>query len=215
MKLLKLLVSTILSLVMIMSFCNIAFAAETITIDRVLIQRFEDEFGDVDEDLATVVVEFTITNASEQMTLLLTSEDIDEISVETAPKIIFMDQAVTPDETTYTFNVEKSRIKSATGLDDIDGCTLYVKMGAKGVSDMATTTVVYHDPTTAVMYGDVTGDSTIDIADAIKILRFDAGYDQLSSEQYVAAELTNDGVVDIADAIKILRYDAGYDTTIK
>lgn len=215
MRLLKLIVSTVLSMVMIMSFCNIAFAAETITIDTVTIQRYEDEYGNVDEDLATIVVEFTITNASEQMTLLLTSENITEISAETEPKIIFMDQAVTPDETTYTFNVEKSRIKSATGLDDIDGCTLYVKLGAKGVDSMATTTVEYYDPTTAVVYGDVTGEGEVDIGDAIKVLRFDAKFETLTSQELVAAEVTGDGTVDIGDAIKILRYDAKLESTLK
>ena len=128
MKLLKQMICLTLSIVMILSFSSIAFAAETITIDTVTIQRYEDEFGAVDDELVTVVVEFTITNASDQMTLLFTSENISEISEETAPKIIFMDQSVTPDETTYKFNVEKSRIKSATGLDDIDGCTLYVTL---------------------------------------------------------------------------------------
>ena len=82
MKLLKQSVSVALTLLMLVSFFSIAFAAETITVDRVTIQEYEDEFGNVDEDLATIVVEFTITNASEQMTLLLTSENITEISDE-------------------------------------------------------------------------------------------------------------------------------------
>lgn len=215
MKLLNLLTGIVLSLAMIVAFCNVTYAAETISIDTVTIQNYEDEYGNIDDSLVSIVIEFTTTNAAEQITVLLTSENITEISTETVSKIIFMDQVAISDETIYTFNVEKSRIKAATGLDDIDGCTLYVKMGAKGVESMATTMVEYNDSTSVVMYGDVTGDGTIDIADAIKILRFDAGYDQLTNEQYVAAELTNDGMVDIADAIKILRYDAGYDTTIK
>jgi len=215
MKLLKQMICLTLSIVMILSFSSIAFAAETITIDTVTIQRYEDEFGSVDDELVTVVVEFTITNASEQMTLLLTSENISEISEETAPKIIFMDQSVTPDETTYKFNVEKSRIKSATGLDDIDGCTLYVKMGAKGVSNMATTTIEYFDPTTAVIYGDVTGEGTVNIGDAIKVLRYDAKLESLTPQELVAAEVTGDGAVNIGDAIKILRYDAKLETTLK
>lgn len=215
MKFLKHLLSIVLSLVMIMSFCNTVFAAESITIDTVTIQRYEDEYGTVDEDLVTIVVEFTITNASEQMTLLLTSENITEISTETEPKIIFMDQTVTPDETTYSFNVEKSRIKTATGLDDIDGCTLYVKMGAKGVSEMATTTVEYYDPTTAVVYGDVTGDGVADVGDAIKILRYSAKYESLTSSELVAGEVTGDGNVDIGDAIKVLRYSAKLESTLK
>lgn len=215
MKLLKLIASAVISIALIMSFCSIAFAAETIIIDKVTIKEYEDEFGATDDELLTFVVDFTITNASDQITVLLTSENISLLSSETASKVIYIDQAVTPSETTYTFTVEKSRIQSATGLDNIDGCTLYLKMGASGVSEAASTTVEYSEPTADVMYGDVTDDGIIDIADAIKILRYDAGYDELTSEQLLAAELTNDGIVDIADAIKILRYDAGYDSTIK
>lgn len=215
MKFFKQFTSVTLSIVIMLSFCNIAFAAETITIDTVTIQRYEDEYGTVDDDLVTIVVEFTLSNSAEQMTLLLTSEDISEISDTTEPKIIFMDQSVTPDETTYKFNVEKSRIKSATGLDDLDGCTLYVKMGAKGVSEMATTTVEYYDPTTAIIYGDVTGDGVADIGDAIKILRYSAKYESLTSSELVAGEVTGDGNVDIGDAIKVLRYSAKLETTLK
>lgn len=211
----KRILTMVLSVAMIFSLCTMALAEELITIDTVTIQNYEDAYGNVDKDLATVVVEFTVPTTADQMTLLLTTEDITEISAETASKIIFMDQMETPEQTTYTFHVEKAKIKVATGLENIEGCTLYVKMGAKGVSLMDTAMVTYQDPATNVIYGDVTGDGIVDVGDAIKLLRYDAKLETLTPQEMIAAEVTGDGIVDIGDAIKILRFDAKLEPTLK
>jgi len=211
----KKIISSILFLSMILCFSLNVLAAETISIDSVSFQEYIDEYGMPDDTLVTVKVTFTIPTTSEQTSILLASENIAEISETTKPKIIYMSQDFTPDDNIYEFTVEKSRIKSATGLSEIDGCTLYVKLGGKEVSEMATTTVQYYDPTTSVVYGDVTGEGDVDIGDAIKILRYDAKLETLTSQELVAGEVTGDDTVDIGDAIKILRYDAKLETTLK
>lgn len=215
MKFTKKIISSILFLSMILCFSLNVLAAETISIDSVSFQEYIDEYGMPDDTLVTVKVTFTIPTTSEQTSILLASENIAEISETTKPKIIYMSQDFTPDDNIYEFTVEKSRIKSATGLSEIDGCTLYVKLGGKEVSEMATTTVQYYDPTTSVVYGDVTGEGDVDIGDAIKILRYDAKLETLTSQELVAGEVTGDDTVDIGDAIKILRYDAKLETTLK
>ena len=178
MKIIRKILSVALLVVFAVSLTTTSYAASEISIDTVTFMEYVDEYGAKDASLVTVKVDFTILTTSEQITILLTSENIAEISEVTKPKIIYMIQDFTPDSGTYEFSVEKSKIQSATGLDDIDGCTLYVKMGGKNISEMATKTVEYYDPATSIIYGDVTGDDLIDIADAIKILRYDAGYEE-------------------------------------
>ena len=57
--------------------------------------------------------------------------------------------------------------------------------------------------------GDVNGDGEIDVADAIALLRYLAGY---GDESTIPAngDFNGDGEVDVADAIALLRYLAGY-----
>lgn len=61
--------------------------------------------------------------------------------------------------------------------------------------------------------GDVNMDGKVNAADAIKILRYDAGLETLTAAQLEIANVAGtNAVVNAADAIKILRADAGLDT---
>ena len=198
MRVFKSLMCTVLSFVVAMSFCTVAFAtgaaagnatgttsgttSGTITIDKVSIQEFQDQTGTVKDELVNIVVEFTITNPSEEFTVLLTSEEVTGSTKEPETKIIYINQEVTPTITTYTFVAEKAKIKEATGLTDIEGCTLYLKMGAMGIYESDMTTFTYRDPKVAVIYGDVTGDKLVNIGDAIRILRYNAKLDTLNAQ---------------------------------
>ena len=185
---------------------------ENISIDTVTFKKYVDESGNIDDDLLSVAIDFTVPTATEQITVLVTSEDISELNEETMSKIIHIDQTVTPEDTTYEFVVSKSRINSALSENDTD---LSIKMGATDITLMASSTVEYVDPYSSVTYGDVTGDGEVDIGDAIKILRYDAKLETLAQEALIAAEVTGDGVVDIGDAIKIMRYDAKLESSLK
>lgn len=61
----------------------------------------------------------------------------------------------------------------------------------------------------SVTLGDVDGNGTINAADAVMVLRSDAGLITLTAEQAAAADVNGDGVVNAADAVQILRFDAG------
>ena len=67
---------------------------------------------------------------------------------------------------------------------------------------------VDHEPSENVM-GDVDGNGLINAADAVLVLRHDAGLIQLTAQQLAAADVSQDGVVNASDAVQILRYDAG------
>ncbi|MBQ7718256.1 MAG: dockerin type I repeat-containing protein, partial [Clostridia bacterium] len=68
-------------------------------------------------------------------------------------------------------------------------------------------TITLSAPLAAV--GDVNGDGDIDFADAILILKYDAGISQIAADYLSVADVNFDGDVDFADAILILKYDAG------
>lgn len=61
----------------------------------------------------------------------------------------------------------------------------------------------------AFVKGDANGDGEVDFADAIVVLRHDAGLATITGDNLIAADANGDGEVDFADAILILRYDSG------
>ena len=65
------------------------------------------------------------------------------------------------------------------------------------------------DEAPAFVKGDINNDGEIDTSDSSLILKYDAGFVELSEEQISAGDLNSDGGVDAADANYILRYDAG------
>lgn len=73
----------------------------------------------------------------------------------------------------------------------------------------ATCKVIVKKNNTRVVSGDVNGDGTTDISDALMVSRYDAGLITLTPEQIIEADINEDGNADIADALMIARYDAG------
>ena len=61
----------------------------------------------------------------------------------------------------------------------------------------------------AAALGDVDGNGVVNAADAVMVLRSDAGLITLTAEQAAAADVSGDGIVNASDAVQILRYDAG------
>lgn len=209
MKNVKRIIYAVLAAAMLMIFSVGVFAAESVTIDSVTLDKYVDAYGMKDTNLLTVSVAFTVSDGVDQISILLTASDISEISNDTKAQIIYMNQIDVTEGGVYEFAVEKSKIAEATGLEDINGCTLYLKLGGTDVPSMAATTVEYVDPESVVTYGDVTGEGDIDIGDAVQILRYEAGLVTFDTVQALAADVTGDGDIDIGDAVRILRYEAG------
>ncbi len=80
------------------------------------------------------------------------------------------------------------------------------KAGHKLISDLLTKAFAGDEP--VIVPGDVTGDGIADIADALKIARYDAKLDTLTFEQQKAADVNGDGSADIADSLLVARKDA-------
>ena len=57
--------------------------------------------------------------------------------------------------------------------------------------------------------GDVNVDGEVDFADAILVIKYDAGLQELNENQLLLGDVNGDGEVDFSDAILIIKYDAG------
>lgn len=63
--------------------------------------------------------------------------------------------------------------------------------------------------------GDVNGDNTIDVIDAVFVQKHSSGTANLSDEQLAVADVNNDGFADILDAAEIQKYASGKITEFK
>ena len=60
-----------------------------------------------------------------------------------------------------------------------------------------------------ILYGDVTGEGTISVSDAIMVLRHVVGIANIPEESKILADVNDDNKIDVSDAIIILRYIVG------
>ena len=82
---------------------------------------------------------------------------------------------------------------------------------ANGALSPITQPTVTDDPYGGYEYGDVNGDGSINVLDAILLLQYCAGMSaaQLDDVQLARADVAYDGSVNVLDAILMLRYCAG------
>lgn len=207
----KLIALTVIA-VLAMSTC--VFASDAITIDSVVLGEWTDDNGDVVEGLVKVTVSFTAVETAEEITILVTSEDISALNDSTAAKVVYIDQRVKPASGEYVFPIEAARIASATGLADIEGCTLYVKMGGTDVDEMASDTFTYNTPTEdTVTPGDIFEDGRINGRDSTMLKRYLSNWtpEQLGSGiNYDAMDVDDDNRVNGRDSTTLSRYLADW-----
>lgn len=196
-------------------FCfagTISAADETgIAINSVTFEKYMDLNGFANDEYIKVVTSFSVPEGTTQISFLLSSEPLSTINEDNKWMVIHMDQMVDADENVYTCNVEKRRMCSALGcedVEDINGRTLYVKMSAQGIAQEALLDVTYVEPGSDILFGDVNNDGEVNVGDAILILRYEAGYTDFTIDQIEAGDINRDSRTDIGDAIRILRMDA-------
>ncbi len=195
--------------------CFLCYASD-IAINSAEFVAYTDAEGNEDDSYVIMHLDVAAAESVTQLSVCIMGADINNvIQAQATGKIIYVNQFDTPDNGVLTVPLSKSLICSATGTTDPDGAVVYVKIGGLGTDYVCSKAVTVTLPEAEVTYGDVTDDGVVDIGDAIKILRYDAGLETLTEQQLAAAELTGDGVVDIGDAIKILRYDAGLVDSLK
>ena len=211
----KLIALTVIA-VLAMSTC--VFASDAITIDSVVLSQWTDASGEVVEGLVKATVAFTAVDTADEITILVTSEDISELNEDTASKVVYIDQRVKPASGEYVFPIEAARIAAATGLTDIEGCTLYVKMGGTNVDEMASDTFTYNTPAEdTVTPGDIFEDGRINARDSTMLKRYVAGWDfsTVTGVNLDAMDVNADDRVNGRDSTVLSRYLAGWDVTLQ
>lgn len=104
------------------------------------------------------------------------------------------------DEPNNKYGVENKLEMYNTGLwNDVDNISKIFNI----------TGFVCEFESTSTMLGDVNGDGKIGIADAILIMKHDAGLSKINGAFEQTADVNKDGKIGIADAILIMKYDVG------
>jgi hypothetical protein len=155
-------------------------------------------------DVAHVTVTYTTDDlvVGDQITLLATLNSVDvEINQQNeVTNVAYIDQFAKDDYTgTFTFDILKS------DLTDVN--LLYVKMGGTNVTTPGQNSVELE--TTAVIYGDVTGDDVVNAIDASFVLSYFVKNitefpDAIDGS--TAADVTGDSTINAIDASFILSY---------
>ena len=118
-------------------------------------------------------------------------------------------------ENSYTRNTDGTQtvIMPVTGyVRNADGSGKAITLQAtsdKSSAPIALFTFEYAKTEPDVMYGNVNGDNTIDVSDALLVCQFYLGNVAPTDAQNAAADVSGDGAVDVSDAVMICQFYLG------
>lgn len=217
----KLLIMSI-ALVAIMAtvFTVSAFAANTVTIgENITVAKYYDAEGNFNDAYAVVTVPYTVTGDVDRLTFYLAAQDLSAALEGEEAKVVYIDETVNPAAESFTFVIEKARVKSAANATAAEGTSytnatienfvLTFKLGGTDVDTADSRTVTYVNPT---YYGDVNADKELSTKDTLAIKRFGVGTMELSNEQKVVGDVNGDGELSTKDTLFILRIGVGTKT---
>lgn len=117
--------------------------------------------------------------------------------------------AITATVTWSSSNTSVGTISSAGVFTAVAAGTTTITATIGTVSGTATATVT----PTGVLKGDVNGDGSINVVDALFVAQYTVGLRTLNSQQLAAADVNCDGQVNVVDALFIAQYTVGLRTT--
>ena len=229
-----------IALVAIMAtvFTVSAFAANTVEIGNITIGKYYDTV-DVEgvatqvynDAYAVVTVPYTVTGDVDRLTFYLAAQDLSSALEGEEAKVIYIDETVNPEAASFTFVIEKDRVRTAfTSAEKIaadatvkdaygklldlyplaDGTVspfvMTFKLGGTDVDLAASKSIVFTNP---AVYGDVNLNNALQPNDAAMTLRSIAGTYALTDEKEFMADVNANGSVQPNDAAMILRCIAG------
>ena len=118
-------------------------------------------------------------------------------------------------ENSYTLNADGTQtvLMPVTGyVRNEDGSGKAITLSApadKNSAPIALFTFEYAKTEPDVMYGNVNGDNTIDVSDALLVCQFYLGNVAPTDAQNAAADVNGDGAVDVSDALMICQFYLG------
>ncbi|MDW7739283.1 MAG: CHAP domain-containing protein [Bacillota bacterium] len=80
---------------------------------------------------------------------------------------------------------------------------------ASGFNEPAPSPAPNPTPVPVYIYGDVSGDGTIDVRDVALIMQYNLNLTLLDNDQKIAADVNGDGKIDVRDVALIMRYALG------
>lgn len=161
-------------------------------------------------------VAVTYTGAQEGEYLLVVMEHSSGVSLAdgtspapTKDNIVYIDQMTATDGAELSFNIYPSRLQAdktygvylASSAADTN-----LDSGSGSLTLLGEYTGYNTDP---YKLGDVNEDGEVKVGDATLLLRYLAGFEELSERQLSAADTTQDGNVLVGDATLLIRYLAG------
>lgn len=117
--------------------CAASADAGAIEINSVVFTKYMDEFGYEDDSLVKATVNFTAPEGVKKIAVFVATENIDVISNNNKPKIVYLNQGIYPNGGVFSFVVEKDRIKKAANKLNIENTPLYIKAGAGAETSLA------------------------------------------------------------------------------
>lgn len=118
-------------------------------------------------------------------------------------------------ENSYTLNADGTQtvLMPVTGyVRNADGSGKAITLSApadKNSAPIALFTFEYAKTEPDVMYGNVNGDNTIDVSDALLVCQFYLGNVAPTDAQNAAADVNGDGAVDVSDALMVCQFYLG------
>lgn len=175
-----------------------------------------------DTTLIQATVPYTAIDTAAEVTILTSTTE----TVANNTDIMYINQVENLENGTITFAIEKSRIIAALNLAegaDLNGKTLYVKMGGTDIDTMASTTgtIVLEED---YMAGDVDGNGKLRAKDGTCALQLIAGWsvEEVQAKAGAtakinakAADVDGNGKLRSKDGTILLQAIAGWDVELK
>ena len=212
MKLSKILCLLILASLSAIALAFSAFASEGIVVESLTFEAYIDSEGVENKDLSLAKLKVSVPYGNDQITILLTSEEISEFTGETTSKIIYINQIDVPADGTFEFPIEKSKVLDAIGAQSAETAILHLKIGATSENTPASHEVVMEITAARILYGDVNNDKKVSSIDLIYISRYLANWSKYKDlANPLAADLYVDGKINSYDLISLARHLANWE----
>lgn len=188
--------------------------ANEISITNVSFEKFTDEYGIENDANVVMKIEFVASANTTQISVCVLGEDIDDIvQAELTNKLVYMGQFNTPSSGVLMIPLSKAMISTATGNANVDGATIYLRVGGKTISDSTTMVINVAIPKSEEIPGDVDGDGEVTNRDVTLLLRYLAEW-ELSDISLTAMDVDGDDEITNRDGTLLLRYLAGWDVEL-
>lgn len=156
------------------------------------------------EGAEKVNVTYSEAESGKEYLIMVQSDNSD---VPTEGNLVYIDQK-TADGTAFIVYPKEMK----------DGTTYHVYLSSNATRGITTRqkvgTFEYTSGIGTTINGDINGDGSTDISDALMILNHIVGNTTLEGDKFSAADIVKDGTIDINDALKLLNYIVGNINTL-